>query len=138
MEYAVTRRGAALVGLWGALAGCAVSTPFWRLSFPGALLGLACWLALCGCVLVVRLSSCRVRVGCHHLTVRTGLLFLSTKRFPLRFITGCHIWQSPLQRATGTCVLLLFSSGTSALLPGLRLRDAECLAAALSQRGALA
>ena len=137
MEYAVTRRGAALIGLWGAAAGLAVSLPFWHWAPFLTLMLVLLWFLLCFGVLASRLCSLRVRVGGHHLTVRVGLLFLSTKRIPLRFITGCHIWQTPLQRATGTCVLLLLASGTCALVPGLGRQDAELLAAKLSHGGKL-
>ena len=137
MEFQVTRSGAALIGFWAALAGILVSLPFWMLNLLAALLWTAVWVLFCMCVLVPRWASCRVRVGGNHLTVRRGLLFLSTKRMPLRFITGCHIVQTPLGRRRGGCVLVLLASGTSTVIPGIRRADAEQLAARLSHGGKL-
>lgn len=137
MEFRVTRGGAALIGFWAILAGALVSLPFCLLDAAAALLGLAVWCAVCVCILVPRWASCRVRVGGNHLTVRKGLLFLVTKRMPLRFITGCRIVQTPLGRRSGGCVLVLIASGTSTIIPGVRRADAEQLAAKLSHGGKL-
>jgi membrane protein YdbS with pleckstrin-like domain len=137
MEYHVSRRGAALIGLWCAAPACALALLLWRTAPAVVCTLLTLWLLACFCALVPRISSMRVRVGGNHLTLRSGILFLSTKRIPLRFITGCRIWQSPLQRRTGDCVLLLLASGTSALIPGIARRDAEHLASILSHGGKL-
>ena len=80
--------------------------------------------------------SC-VRVGGNHLTLRRGLLFPVTRRIPLRFLAGCHIVQTPLQRMTGTCLFFLYSSGCTTLVPGMRKADAECLSAKLTHGGKL-
>lgn len=137
MEFRVTRSGAALIGFWAILAGALVSLPLWLVESGAALLTLILWCAVCVCILVPRWASCRVRVGGNHLTVRKGLLFLVTKRMPLRFITGCRIVQTPLGRRSGGCVLVLIASGTCAVIPGVRRSDAEQLAAKLSHGGKL-
>ncbi|WP_367925749.1 PH domain-containing protein [uncultured Ruthenibacterium sp.] len=137
MEFRVTRSGAALIGFWAVLAGILISLPFWALNAAASLLGLAIWCVICVCILIPRWSSCRVRVGGNHLTVRRGILFLETKRMPLRFITGCRIVQTPLGRRRGGCVLVLIASGTSTIIPGIRRSDAEQLAAKLSHGGKL-
>ena len=137
MEFRVTRSGAALIGFWVILAGAVVSIPFWSLNAVAALFWLAVWCVVCLCVLVPRWASCRVRVGGNHLTVRRGLLFRGTKRMPLRFISGCHILQTPVGRRMGGCVLVLIASGTFTVIPGIRRADAEQLAAKLSHGGKL-
>lgn len=88
-------------------------------------------------VLAPRLASSCVRVGGNHLTLRRGLLFPVTRRIPLRFLAGCHIVQTPLQRMTGTCLFFLYSSGCTTLVPGMRKADAECLSAKLTHGGKL-
>ena len=95
------------------------------------------WLAACFGVLAPRLASSCVRVGGNHLTLRRGLLFPVTRRIPLRFLAGCHIVQTPLQRMTGTCLFFLYSSGCTTLVPGMRKADAECLSAKLTHGGKL-
>ena len=59
------------------------------------------------------------------------------RRIPLRFLAGCHIVQTPLQRMTGTCLFFLYSSGCTTLVPGMRKADAECLSAKLTHGGKL-
>lgn len=140
MEYQVSRRGAAVVSVQlTALAGLVC----WVLgaSFEAGVLALGLFF-VCAAVLLTlgtaHLASCRVRCGQHHLTVRRGLLFLSTRRLPLRFVTGCHVLRTPLSRLAGTCTLVLLSSGCLTLLPGLSEGDAQRLSAFLSyERGAL-
>lgn len=136
MEFTVPRRGAAVVGGWCAALGGAACLPFWGRRFVPTLAALALWLALSFGVLAPRLASCVVRVGGRHLTLRRGLLFPVTRRIPLHFITGCQILQTPLQRLSGTCVLILYASGCTTLAPGLRRADAEALSARLTHGGA--
>lgn len=137
MDFRVTRRGAAIVSAWLAGAGSLLLAAFWRGGAGMLVLCCTALSAVCFFAVAPRLASCSVRVGGNHLTVRQGLLFLSTKRLPLRFVTGCRIFQTPLCRAAGVCVLLLFSSGTVTLVAGARLADAEALAARISHGGKL-
>lgn len=129
MEYTVPRRGAAVVSLWFAALGALLLLLFLNVSVPALLAALLVWFALCFGALSARLASCVLRVGAHHFTVRRGLLFPVTRRVPLHFLTGCHIVQTPLQRMTGTCVMILYASGCTTVLPGARRADAEALCA---------
>jgi len=135
MEYTVPRRGAAIVSAWFAAAGILLSLPFWNGGFAATLGALLVWFALCFGALAARLASCVLRVGAHHLTLRRGLLFPVTRRVPLRYITGCHILQTPLQRMTGTCVLVLYASGCITVMPGAKRADAEALCTRLVYGG---
>lgn len=137
MNFGATRKGAALVAGWAA--GLGALALFFLLPLPGGtrvLIALG-WAAVCLGWLSPRLASCRVRVGGNHLTVRTGALFPVTKRIPLRFVTGTRLVYTPLGRAAGVCVLLLYGSGTCTVLAGVRRADAEALAARLSHGGKL-
>ena len=133
MEFHATRRGCAIAATWLALAGGAVIL---LLAGVRPLLFLL-WLAVCYGVAAPHLSSCRVRIGGNHLTIRRGLVFFSTKRIPLRFVTGCWLLRSPLCRATNTCLMIIFSSGSVSLVPGVRIADAERLAERVSHGGKL-
>lgn len=137
MEYSAVRRGAAVVGVWCAALGGLVCLPFWKSRFLPTLAALALWLAVCFGVVAPRLASGTVRLGGNHLTLRRGKLFLTTRRIPLRFVTGCQIIQTPLQRLSGTCIFLLFTSGCTAAAPGLLRADAEALSARLTHGGRL-
>lgn len=137
MNFRASRTGAALVAAWAAAAGGLGL--FFLLPLPAGsrLLAALGWCALCLGWLSPRLASCRVRVGGNHLTVRTGSFFPVTKRIPLRFVTGTRLLQTPLGKAAGVCVLLLYGSGTWTVLAGVRTADAEALAARLSHGGKL-
>ncbi len=134
MEFSATRRGSAIVAGWAAAAGLIL---IWALLPAGRIFLALFWVLLCFGLLAPHLESCRVRVGGNHLTIRRGLIFFTTKRIPLRFITGCCIFRSPLCRACGTCVMLLFASGNFTVLPGVRLADAEHFAQRISHGGKL-
>ena len=136
MEFSASRKGAALVSLWFFLAGAVISVPFWK-NFPALTLLLLTVLAAACFLLAQRLASCRVRVGVHHITVRRGILLLTTRRIPLHGLTGCQLLATPLQRRTGTCVLVLSSSGCTTLLPGVPAEQAARLCALLTQGGTL-
>ncbi len=137
MEFSVDRRGAAIVSSWFAAAGILICLPFLSLFVIPPLAALAIWLFLCFGVLAPRLASGTIRVGGNHLTIRRGLFFPLTRRIPLRFLSGCHILQSPLQRMTGTCIFILYSSGCTTVAAGLRKADAELLSAKLTHGGKL-
>lgn len=130
MTFHATRRGAAIVGLWLVLAGALAAFLF----SPGgwAPVLLAVWAAAVFGGLVPRLASARLYIGRHHVSARWGLLFPSVRRFPRRFVTGCHILETPLCRLTGVCVLMFSSSGAFLILPGFESKDAQHVARLLA------
>lgn len=128
MTIRVTRRAAALISTWPVAAGLLVSVVFWQRWFVQTFLAVLAWSILCMALGTLYVSSFRVFLGRHHVSVRHGLFFLFTHRVPCRFVTGCHIWSSPLQRRTGSCILVLVSSGGTLLIPGASLTDAQALA----------
>ena len=116
MAFHATRRGAAIVGLWLVLAGALV----------------AVWAVAVFVGLVPRLASAKLYIGRHHVSARWGLLFPSVRRFPRRFVTGCHILETPLCRLAGVCVLMFSNSGACLILPGFEAKDAQQAARLLS------
>ena len=138
LEFHVTRRGAAVIGLWITLI-CGI------LCFVLRYL-LAAWsfiiFAVCAAVALTlgtaHFASCSVRCAEHHITVRSGILFCRTQRLPLKYISGCIILHSPLQRLTSTCVLILTTSGRMSFIWDAALAGAEKLSAHLTyERGVL-
>lgn len=75
---------------------------------------------------------CQAVIGRHHVSARWGLLFPSVRRFPRRFVTGCHILETPLCRLAGVCVLMFSNSGAFLILPGFEAKDAQQAARLLS------
>ncbi|MEG0911265.1 MAG: PH domain-containing protein [Ruthenibacterium sp.] len=132
MEFAVSRRGGAVIGLWAILLCALVCVPFWGSAFLPTLAVFILGGMFLFLVATVHFSTCHVRCGAHHLTMRRGILYTVTRRVPLRFVTGCQILRSPLQRLTGTCILLLFASGSTTLVAGADFADAERLSAFLA------
>ncbi len=135
MNFTATRRGAAIVGLWAFGASCLMAYLLAGFAWLPGLMWLCA--ALSVTALPAYLASAQLRCGAHHLTLRRGRVLSTVRRMPLRFITGCSIWATPLQRMTGTCVLVVHTSGVTTLVPGVRRSDAERLAAHLSQGGVL-
>ena len=127
MTFHATRRGAAIVGLWLVLAGALAVFLFGPGGWVSALL-LAAWAAAVYGGFVPRLASAKLYVGRHHVSARWGMLFPSVRRFPRRFVTGCHILETPLCRLTGVCVPTCSSSGAFLILPGFESNDAQHVA----------
>ncbi|MEG1176321.1 MAG: hypothetical protein RSD62_06660 [Ruthenibacterium sp.] len=136
MTIRVSRRAAALISSWFMLAGLVVSVLFWSRWFVQTLLCVLLWCAVCMLLGTLYVSSYRVFAGRHHLSVRHGLLFSVIHRVPRRFVTGYYILSSPLQRRTGSCVLVLLYSGGLLVIPGASLEDAEALTAQLAENSA--
>ncbi len=138
LEFHVTRRGGAVIGLWISLI-CGILCFLLRyLSAAWAVIIFIVCAALALTVGTAHFASCSVRCGKHHITVRSGILFCRTQRLPLKYISGCIILRSPLQRLTSTCILVLTTSGTLSVIWGAPLAGAEKLSAHLTyERGDL-
>lgn len=136
MEYRVTRRGAAVIGVHLISVGLLLLFIVRNL-FRFTIIAAVFWLLFCLIGLIPHLSSCKLHIYENHLTVRTGILFVTTKRIPLRFVTGCHIVQTPLQHANATCSLFLLTSGSVTVILGMRRKDADILTTTLSSGGQL-
>ena len=130
MAFHATRRGAAIVGLWLVLAGALAAFLFSPGGWASALV--AVWAVAVFVGLVPRLASAKLYIGRHHVSARWGLLVPSVRRFPRRFVTGCHILETPLCRLAGVCVLMFSNSGAFLILPGFEAKDAQQAARLLS------
>lgn len=129
MELKASRRGAAVVALWVTIFGAVICLLFALLgAAPGFILCIFLTFCVLAIVVAARVSTCFFRCGAHHVTLRRGLLFLTTQRIPLRFISGCSVWRTPLERLSGTCVFTLYTSGSFAAVFGLRYSEALMLA----------
>ena len=125
-----TPRGRAVLCVWAALPG-AVAAPF--LFWQGFWLGCvfcACWAAL---VFVVWVRACSLvaTLGSRTLTLYLGVAFPVERVIPRHSITSALIFRTPLLRLAGACVLLIFTPGMWAMLPGIPLEAADAISAAL-------
>lgn len=138
LEFRVSRRGAAVIGLWITLiCGILCFVLRYLLGVWAIIIFLVCG-ALALTIGTAHFAACSLRCGAHHITVRSGILLCRTQRMPLKYISGCVILRSPLQRLTSTCVLILTTSGTLFFVWGAPLGDAERLSAHITyERGAL-
>ena len=109
----------------------AVAAPF--LFWQGFWLGCvfcACWAAL---VFVVWVRACSfvATLGSRTLTLYLGVAFPVERVIPRHSITSALIFRTPLLRLAGACVLLIFTPGMWAMLPGIPLEAADAISAAL-------
>ncbi len=116
-----------VVGLWLFLPGAAVAPfLFWQSFVAGAV-----FLAVCA-ILSLWLIPAHARslegsVSLGEVRVTRGILFKFTRRIPTRFITGSCRLGTPLLRSCRCSLVILYTSGTLLILPGLADSDADQL-----------
>lgn len=94
---------------------------FWQLVSPVLLSA-----AVCGAS-AVHFSTVRIEIRQRELYFKRGFLMLQQKRIPIRFISGLHFLQTPLQRLLGQCTLIIFTSGSFSVFIGLDRDDAAVM-----------
>lgn len=129
-----TPRGRAVLCVWAAVPG-AVAAPFvfwqgfgWGCTFCAlwCLLVFGIWVRACS--LVATLDPCT-------LTLYLGVAFPVERVIPRNSITSTLIFRTPLLRLAGACVLVIFTPGMWAVLPGIPLQEADAIGAALLADG---
>ncbi len=129
-----TPRGRAVLCVWAAVPG-AVAAPFvfWQ-GFGWGCIFCALWCLLVfgiwvrACSLVATLDPCT-------LTLYLGVAFPVERVIPRNSITSTLIFRTPLLRLAGACVLVIFTPGMWAVLPGIPLQEADAIGAALLADG---
>lgn len=129
-----TPRGRAVLCVWAAVPG-AVAAPFvfWQ-GFGWGCIFCALWCLLVfgiwvrACSLVANLDPCT-------LTLYLGVAFPVERVIPRNSITSTLIFRTPLLRLAGACVLVIFTPGMWAVLPGIPLQEADAIGAALLADG---
>ena len=129
-----TPRGRAVLCVWAAVPG-AVAAPFvfwqgfgWGCLFCGlwCLLVFGVWARACS--LVATLDD-------FTLTLYLGVAFPVERVIPRNSITSTLIFRTPLLRLAGSCVLVIFTPGMWAVLPGIPLQEADAIGSALLAAG---
>ena len=129
-----TPRGRAVLCVWAAVPG-AVAAPFvfWQ-GFGWGCIFCTLWCLLVfgiwvrACSLVATLDPCT-------LTLYLGVAFPVERVIPRNSITSTLIFRTPLLRLAGACVLVIFTPGMWAVLPGIPLQEADAIGAALLADG---
>ena len=137
MDFRLHPRASLFITLWLCLPGVLLCPfVFWQ-SIPGGAVFSAVW---AGIALVLGWSwghTLRGSARAGVLAVQVGLLFKFTWRLPLRYVTGLTRLETPLMQLSGTCALVVHTSGRALLLPALSEAAAIQLAALLQREAGL-
>ncbi|MEF9864821.1 MAG: PH domain-containing protein [Oscillospiraceae bacterium] len=133
MGFTVKNKGAALTACQLTAIGLLLS---YALSFAVLWVGavLAVGFVLGGFLIYLRLIRSRIFVDKTEISITKGFFLPTAFRVPLRFISACHIIQTPLQRIIGSCYCVLITSGTFAVIAGLSAKDANAMYALIRER----
>lgn len=127
VRFRLNKKGVAVVCLWALVPGAAAAPfIFWQ-SVGAGLVFAALWLGLCLGWLPARCESFEGSVTLGEVRVSSGLLFKSSRRIPTRWVSATARISTPLLRLCGCCVLVLSTSGTLLVLPGISNADADSL-----------
>lgn len=123
MQFSAFHRGALLTAAQAFTAGLVVCAIVAALSVVIALILLLLWAIAC---IWLFLRLCCVKVYSLHgiLHVNKGKLFPYCVRTPVLHITGVQIIQTPLAKLIGSCWCLVYTSGFTFILLGIRQSDA--------------
>lgn len=125
-----TPRGRAVLCVWAAVPG-AVAAPF--VFWQGV--GWGCAFCALWCLLVfalwARACSLVASLDDTTLTLYLGVAFPVERVIPRNSITSTLIFRTPLLRLAEACVLVIFTPGMWAVLPGIPLQEADAISAAL-------
>ena len=125
-------KGRAVLCSWAAVPGvfCAPFV-FWQSRFAGCLF-CALWAGLVFAVWA-RACSFAALLTARDLAVQAGIAFAVTRQLPRRAVTGVWALRTPLLWLAGCSVLVVRCPGAQLILPGVPARQAQALAAALTE-----
>lgn len=119
LHFSICSAGIKITSFWMLLFGTLLA-PFviWQSLFIGFLI-YAIW-AIFACVVVpMSLHSFQGSISLGEVRISKGILFKTSHHIPTRFVTGVTRLQTPLLRLANCSVLILYTSGTFILLPGI-------------------
>lgn len=122
-----------VLGLWCFVPGALLSPfVFWQSFVWGAVFFVA-WCLLSLWLIPLRGRSLEGSISMGQVRVSHGLFFKITRRIPTRCITGAQRIRTPLLRSCSCSLLVLYTSGTLLILPGLHDMDADAIVLALEE-----
>lgn len=125
-------RGRAVLCVWAGVPGL-VCAPFvfWQSLFAGCIF-CALWAGLVFAVWA-RACSFTAVLTARNTAVRAGIAVPITRQLPRRAVTGVWMLRTPLLWLAGCSVLVVRCPGAQLILPGVPARQAQALAAALTE-----
>lgn len=127
VRFKLDGRGVAVVCLWFALLGALLAPfVFWQSAAAG-LAFLVLWLAVFFFWLPLRCKSVEGSVSLGEVRLNSGVWFKTSRRAPTRWVSAVGRFSTPLLRRCHCCVLVLSTSGTVMVLPGIADADADRL-----------
>ena len=135
MQMKISFIGAAICAFWVALAGALPAAIFWNLNYKGAFQIYLFFALLALAYMLTRAKTYGIWVESGYLTVRRGILIIARRTMPLNKITSLLVMQTPAQRLSKTCFLLVHTAAGSMLIAGLSLSDAEMLKKQVAKEG---
>ena len=125
-------RGRAVLCVWAGVPGL-VCAPFvfWQ-SIAAGCIFCALWAGLVFAVWA-RACSFTAVLTARNTAVRAGIAVPITRQLPRRAVTGVWALRTPLLWMAGCSLLIVRSPGAQLILPGVPARQAQALAAALTE-----
>lgn len=125
-------RGRAVLCVWAGVPGL-VCAPFvfWQ-SIAAGCIFCALWAGLVFAVWA-RACSFAALLTARDLAVQAGIAVPITRQLPRRAVTGVWMLRTPLLWLAGCSVLVVRCPGAQLILPGVPARQAQALAAALTE-----
>ncbi len=125
-------RGRAVLCVWAGVPGL-VCAPFvfWQ-SIAAGCIFCALWAGLVFAVWA-RACSFTAVLTARNTAVRAGIAVPITRQLPRRAVTGVWMLRTPLLWLAGCSVLVVRCPGAQLILPGVPARQAQALAAALTE-----
>ena len=127
MKFGIPKKGALIIGLWFALAGLASVLIFWSLLGVAWLFGYFVLAVTFFGYLLLRTFQYEITLQGYQLRIQRGVLIKTSIQLSLQFVLSLYILQTPLQKWTHTCLIIVRTAGSSVLIAGLLYEDAQKL-----------
>lgn len=119
LHFRICSAGIKITALWLLLVGILLAPfIFWQ-SFWIGVVFCVLWTGFSVVYLPFSLHSFEGSISLGELRTSQGILFKTNHRIPTRFITGVTKLQTPLLRLTKCSFLIIYTSGTFVLIPGI-------------------
>ncbi len=111
-------KNAVIICLWLCILGLACAAVISVLSFIASVIFFAVWFLIFGVFASIYLCTFKMHIASEHISLRHGILFRFVHRVPLRFVSSCRVFSSPMQRRTKSCIIILLYAGGFFIFPG--------------------
>ena len=127
MKFGIPKKGALIIALWIALAALAPILLFWNRLGIAWLFGYFVLAVTFFGYLLLRTFQYEIALQGDQLRIQRGVLIKTNLQLSLQFVLSLFILQTPLQKYTHTCLIIIRTAGSSILVAGLTYEDAQKL-----------